>query len=322
MPSDTTAKSLISQLRALFSQFGIPAELSTDGGPPFTSYAVATFLRDWDVRLRLSSAYFPQSNGRAELAVKVAKRMIEGNAGPNGRLNTDRFMAALLQHRNTPLKDIGLSPAQLLYGRPMRDALPLTEQALGVHPEWQQMAEDRENALAKRHVKTVERFNQVTRTLPALEVGEKVIVQNQTGNHPTRWDKTGTVVQVHSNRQYSVKMDGSGRHTLRNRRFLRRILPVLADTPMQLNVPVSSEENPLPDVLPENPTESQVTESPVIPDERQFDMVPSPNRLSEPTPPPRRHPTDDTALRRGTRPRRRPRELSPSWRGQYHDFRT
>ena len=51
-------------------------------------------------------------------------------------------------------------------------------------------------------------------------------VQNQTGQHPRKWDKTGRIVEVRQFDQYVVKVDGSGRVTLRNRKFLRRYNPV------------------------------------------------------------------------------------------------
>ena len=51
------------------------------------------------------------------------------------------------------------------------------------------------------------------------------MIQNQVGNHPSRWDITGRVVEVKDYDQYVVRVDGSGRLTMRNRRFLRRLTP-------------------------------------------------------------------------------------------------
>ena len=59
----------------VFIIYGVSEELSTDGGPQFTSNAIQQYLKDWGVKHRLSSAGYPQSNGRAELAVKSAKRI-------------------------------------------------------------------------------------------------------------------------------------------------------------------------------------------------------------------------------------------------------
>ena len=229
---EADSSALKRQLRMLFGVYGAPRELSTDGGPPFCSHDVQTFLNTWGVRSRVSSAYYAQSNGRAELAVKTAKRILLDNVGPRGCLNNDRVARALLQHRNTPLQDIDLSPAQLLYGRTLRDCIPTMAEANKVRPEWRMVAEDRERALAKRNIVNMERYNEHTRYLPELHVGDAVAVQNQTGPRPNKWEKTGVIVESSGHRQYVVRMDGSGRCTLRNRRFLKKIQPVCADVPV------------------------------------------------------------------------------------------
>jgi hypothetical protein len=46
-------------------------------------------------------------------------------------------------------------------------------------------------------------------------------VQNQSGNHPLRWDKRVTVVEYEGFDQYQVSIDGSRRLTRRNRKYLR-----------------------------------------------------------------------------------------------------
>ena len=40
--------------------------------------------------MRLSSAHFPQSNGRAEVAVKGTKRLLRSNTGPGVNLDQGR----------------------------------------------------------------------------------------------------------------------------------------------------------------------------------------------------------------------------------------
>ena len=103
-----------SRLISIFHKYGAPEELSSDGGPPFKSSTFTQFLKDWAVKHRLSSAAYPRSNGRTELAVKTAKRIIIGNTGPQGSLDNERASRAVLQYRNTPIQNIGLSPVQLL----------------------------------------------------------------------------------------------------------------------------------------------------------------------------------------------------------------
>ena len=104
-------------LRELFAYFGVPARLSSDGGPEFVTKETQDFFKRWGVQHRLSSAYFPCSNGRAEVSVKAAKRMLHNNIKKDGSLDTDRFAAALMTKRNTPEYGSKLSPAEILMGK-------------------------------------------------------------------------------------------------------------------------------------------------------------------------------------------------------------
>ncbi len=171
---------------------------------------------------RLSSAYYPQSNGRAEAAVKSAKRILLGNINPlTGALDTDAAARAIMAHRNTPAQDSGIAPSIMLFGRPLRDHLPVLDRKLRV--EWGAIADAREMELAKRLVKT---DPSAKKELDQLNVGDCVQIQNQTGNHPKRWFNTGVVGEALPNRQYNVVVDGSRRISLRNRRFLKKIDPI------------------------------------------------------------------------------------------------
>ena len=73
----------------------------------------------------MSSVHYPQSNGRAELAVKTAKITLIDYTDGYGRLRQDLATRAMMTNRNTPHQDLGLSPAEMLYGRVIRDHLPI-----------------------------------------------------------------------------------------------------------------------------------------------------------------------------------------------------
>ena len=64
-----------------------------------------------------------------------------------------------------------------------------------------------------------------TRELPDFKIGSVVQVQNQTGPIAKKCQKSGMVTEVPKHQQYSVKVDGSLRVTLRNIRFLNPITP-------------------------------------------------------------------------------------------------
>ena len=223
------ASGLVDLLRHHFTTFGISEELASDGGPEFTSSVTQKFLAAWGIHHRLSSVAFPHSNCRAEIGVKTAKRMIADNTGPNGELHTDKFQRALLQYRNCPDKDTKLSPSECLFGRPTRDFIPILPGKYCPNVTWRENLRVREEALKSRYARGAEKWSEHTKRLPPLVVGDKVFIQNQTGPHPKKWDKTGTVTEVKQHDQYVIKVDGSGRVTLRNRKFLRRYLPVIPE---------------------------------------------------------------------------------------------
>ena len=214
---------LIDTLRTYFSTYGIPEEIASDGGSTFKAYETQKFLSDYGVRHRLSSVAFPHSNQRAELAVKSMKRLFRANVGCDEKSNTDKFQRAVLQYRNTPDRDTGRSPAQVIFGRELRDFLPAPLSRYKPHPRWLLLQEDRERALRKRALKNMENLSKNTHQLAKLEVSDVVQIQNQVGNKSSRWDLTGIVVEVKPFDQYLVKVHGSGRLTLRNRKFLKKV---------------------------------------------------------------------------------------------------
>lgn len=224
--SSDGATGLINCLRRTFVTFGIPDELATDGGPEFTATATRQFLKDWGVYHRLSSVAFPHSNCRAEIGVKTVKRLISDNTAPNGDLNTDLFQRAMLQNRNTPDRDTKLSPAMCVFNQPIRDFIPIPPGKYKPHHTSQETMFAREEVLCIRHMRSAERWMEHTKRLPPLIIGDHVRIQNQTGPHPLKWDKTGIIIEVRQFDQYVVKMDGSGRVTIRNRKFLKTFIPM------------------------------------------------------------------------------------------------
>ncbi|KAK8373832.1 hypothetical protein O3P69_012515 [Scylla paramamosain] len=197
LPSSASSSKLMAHFRRFFARWGAPEEVSTDGGTNLVSEEMQDFFRRWGVRVRVSSAHYPQSNGRAEAAVKSAKRMLRLNIGPTGSLDTDKLSAALLQYHNTPLRGADSSPAQLATGRHLRDGVPTARCNYKVDQHWRRALRRRELAMARSGDERVERQGPV-RTLEPLSPGSRVWVQNQ-----------------------MTKVDGSGRLSLRNRRHLR-----------------------------------------------------------------------------------------------------
>ena len=174
--------------------------------------------------MRLSSAYYPQFNGRAKCAVKAAKKIVYGNTTSNGNLDTDKFLQATFTYCNSTIyPERGKTIRQSLLGRNLLGALPAIREFYQLKKE--HIMERKEHELvAGRRIKVVtEAYDQGSRPLPPLSIGDHMRVQNQTTTRTTNWDKTDVITAILGERKYKIMMDRSCHLTTRNRRHLRRI---------------------------------------------------------------------------------------------------
>ena len=210
-----------------FSTFGVAEEIATDNDTRFRSHASQEFLQLWGVKHRVSSDYNPHSNLRAETGVKSAKRILIDNTKSDGSPIWDKVMRAVMQHRNTPVSDIPFSPAQIVFGRPIRDFLPVKPGLFRPHDVWMDNAEKRELAFKKRWNLGLDKWSEKTPPQSELVPGQSVYVQNQrgVGKAAKRWDRSGVILENKGFDKYSVKIDGSGRVSDRNRKYLKAFTP-------------------------------------------------------------------------------------------------
>ncbi len=80
--------------------------------------------------------------------MKTLKRMLRDNMGTGGSVDSIRFARALLEYRNTPDRDTGRSPAQVIFGRQVRDFVPVQPGKYCPRKEWLLTQEQRETALS------------------------------------------------------------------------------------------------------------------------------------------------------------------------------
>ena len=106
------------------TMFGIPEVISTDGGPEFHSNEAQEILNDFGIWHWVSSAYNPHSNSHAEIGVKSMKRLLRDNVNVDGSIDSSRFINAMLTYKNTPCRDMGMSPAKIVLGQNVSDFFP------------------------------------------------------------------------------------------------------------------------------------------------------------------------------------------------------
>ena len=194
------------------------------------------------------------------------------NLAPNGSLDTDKLARALLIHRNQTDPLSGLSPAQVIFGRQLRDHLPLQPEKFQPRAEWRMEADQREQAFRKRHLLRHEQISATAKNLKPLTVGDTVAIQDKTdAKKAGKWTKTGIITDSLGFQSYEVKVDGSNTLTTRNRAHLRKIVPfisqqieddrraalqsepILTRSKSLLQPPQSQEQQPCPLTRPQSP---------------------------------------------------------------------
>ena len=118
------------------------------------------------------------------------------------------------------------------------------------HSKWVAAAQCWEEILFHHNAKIVERYNKYTHNLPLLQADDTVAIQSPLDH---RWNMTGKIISALPDHQYRIRVNGSGRITLRNNCFLRKCkfkptpTPIPSATPGPINptsnAPLTSSSN-------------------------------------------------------------------------------
>jgi transposase InsO family protein len=99
----------------IFVRFGVPKELLTDGGPPFTSHKFESLLNKYHVFHRTTSPYHPQGNGQVESTNKVIEVILTKTVRENRMDWSDRLHEDLWAYRTTWRNTTSFSTYELVY---------------------------------------------------------------------------------------------------------------------------------------------------------------------------------------------------------------
>ena len=120
----TDAANITRKLRKLFCRYGAPEAIVTDNGPQFRKNPVfKALMKEFGVHHRKVTPYHPEANGEVERFNRTLKKTIQAAIADhqNWRTVLENF---LLAYRTTPHATTGVAPAELMFGRVIKDKLP------------------------------------------------------------------------------------------------------------------------------------------------------------------------------------------------------
>lgn len=183
----TDAKTTINVLRTIFARFGLPSQLVTDNGPPFSSQDFNSFCEKNTIKHVTSAPYRPQGNGAAENAVKTIKKCLK-RASHEGEDPDTALSKFLLQYRNCEHATTGVAPAVALLGRRLRSRLD------ALRPDTGAVVRDVQERRIARTTGTDRQF----------QVGDAVLARDYTARGG-KWAE-GKVVKVTGPVSYKVEV--------------------------------------------------------------------------------------------------------------------
>ena len=143
-----------------------PDKIITDNGTQFVSSEYEKFMKSWKTEHVTISPHHSQSNGKAEVTVKIAKSILKKT-----KKSGQDFKIAILDWRNTPKED-GTSPVHKLMSRRTSTLLPTSEKLFKP-----QVVEGVPDTIKLRKQKAKQQYDKPARPLPELEIGQRVIIQ-------------------------------------------------------------------------------------------------------------------------------------------------